>query len=114
MSGTARRCVLPMRNLLSLALLLASANLQADSPPFPIKTLQLSSSLTDLIWDATRSRFLAAAATDVLTIDPEAASVESTLAVSDTVDRIAISGDGQFLYASVRARGAIKRYRMRD
>src|SRR5712692_9394725 len=104
-----------MRNLLSFTLLLfASANLRADSPPFPTKTLRLSTGVTDFIWDATRSRFLAAGATSVLTIDPDAAALESTLAIGETADRISISGDGQLLYVAVNARGAIKRYRMRD
>lgn len=99
--------------LLAIALF-PCPNLRADLPPINTTTLQLSAAASDLVWDATRSRFLIASATNVLTIDPETATIESTLAVGEAADRIAVSDDGQFLYAAIGARGAIKRYRMND
>jgi hypothetical protein len=89
-------------------------NLRADLPLANTITLQLSVKASDFVWDTTRSRFLISAGTNVLVVDPETGAIESTVALGEAADRIAVSGDGQLLYASVDARGVIKRYRMKD
>lgn len=102
-----------MRNLLAVALLAASS-LCGAPPYFTLQTLQLSWGIGDPVWDSTRSRFLVAVDTSILTIDPERAVVENTLAVGEPVGPIAISDDGQFLYASLNTSRVIRRYRTRD
>jgi len=95
-------------------LLLFSRNLPADLPPVATKTLQLPGGIFDFAWDATRSRFFASAGTTIFQIDPETASVESSWALANTASQIAVSADGQFLYASISTLGVIRRYRLND
>jgi len=86
--------------------------MSAALPPTTIQTMAVSAGVDDLIWDASRSRFLASTGTSVLVVDPEAPAIERMIAVGDRAGRIAVSGDGQFLFVAVDARAVVKRYRL--
>lgn len=68
------------------------------------------SSVNDLVWDGTRSRILVSAGSDVVIVNPETVQVEDKIQIGATAETIAISDDGQYLYAGVSARGVIQRY----
>lgn len=69
---------------------------------------------TALVWDPTRSRFFAPSGTNVLMINPETASVEDTIPLAGVANQIAISSDGQYLYASLFGEGRLNRYRIQN
>ncbi len=64
----------------------------------------------DAVWDAARSRFFISTGSNILMIDPETAQIEDTIATGGVANRIAVSDDGQFLYAAVGERSVITRY----
>jgi hypothetical protein len=70
----------------------------------------------DLVWDPVRSRLYASVAASsgtspgtVVAIDPTTASVTSTVSLGSEVDRLAISGNGQYLYAALQGSPTIRR-----
>jgi uncharacterized protein (TIGR03437 family) len=73
----------------------------------------------DIVWDGTRSRFFASSGTNVVVINPETAQVEDTIAVGNSINKIAVSDDGQYLYAAIvdtyyRSLGIVNRYRIQS
>ncbi len=107
-----------MRACFVAALLLfglpASNCFPAELSPVPIRTIQLPGWGGALCWDAGRSRFFASAGTNLSIINPETATVESSWDIGEQAGLLAISGDSQFIYAVIIARGAVKRYRIDD
>ncbi|MCE5307879.1 MAG: hypothetical protein LLG20_09550, partial [Acidobacteriales bacterium] len=84
--------------LILLTLLIWAGALLADSATDRIKTLLLGD-VRDFIWDATRSRFISSAGTNIAIVNPESAQVEDTFNIGEVADKIAVSDDGQYLYA---------------
>ena len=91
--------------------LLCAGPLSADSDSITPKIVQLPY-VQDFAWDATRSRLFASAGSSIIMIDPETAQVEDTIATGVSAGRIAVSDDGQYLYAAVGSRGIVQRYRL--
>ena len=88
--------------------------LRADLRPTNTQTLQLPSPPSDFVWDASSSHFFVSSGAAILVVDPTTASVVDTLALGGPAQKIAISGDGQTLYAAIGARGVIERYGVKD
>lgn len=93
---------------------LGSTLILAQPQPERLQSLRISGPINDVVWDGSRSRFVVAAGTSVLTVDPDRATVDATLAVGEAVGKIAISDDGQFVYAWIESRRVIRRYRTRE
>ena len=90
---------------------LCARSLCADSDAITPRVLQLPQ-IYDFVWDATRSRLLVSAGSTIIMVNPETAEIEETIASGLTASRIAISDDGQFLYAAIPSRGVVDRYRL--
>jgi acid stress-induced BolA-like protein IbaG/YrbA len=87
--------------------------------PIAVSALTLPQGANDIVWDGTRSRFFASSGTNVLMINPETAQIEDTIPIGSGANRIAVSGDGQYLYvalvnASFDSLGMINRYRIQN
>jgi len=78
---------------------------------FSAQTLTLSD-IHHVIWDPSRSRLLVSAGCSVLFINPEAGLINHRLTLGAVADKIAVSGDGRFLYAAVNARGVVARFQL--
>lgn len=68
----------------------------------------------DWAWDESRSRMFVSAGSAILMIEPETLEIEDRLFTGGLVEAIAISADGQFLYAGVGERAVIERYDLRS
>jgi DNA-binding beta-propeller fold protein YncE len=67
-----------------------------------------------IAWDATRARFFVGSGSNVLVIDPDAGQIVETISVGAQLDRIALSDDGKYVYASLSGQGTIQRVRVQD
>src|SRR5579871_2153216 len=104
-----------MRTFTAIALaILCGAAARADLPPTNTQALRLSAPVNDLVWDATRGRFFASSGTSVLMVNPDTAAIEDSWTTNGTGGQLAVSGDGQYLYVAIGARGVVDRYRVRD
>jgi DNA-binding beta-propeller fold protein YncE len=72
---------------------------------------------TDVVWDATRARFWVGTQSSdptypssILSIDPETAQVTDQIPCGQAPSHLAISADGQYLYAGFNWLGAVWRY----
>ncbi|MBN9660669.1 MAG: hypothetical protein J0H49_20935 [Acidobacteria bacterium] len=79
-----------------------------------VRTVSLSARVAEMAWDETRNVFLVAAGSEVLAVDPVAASAETRFSMESTVHHLAVSGDGRYLYAAMNDRGVVRRYRIAD
>jgi uncharacterized protein (TIGR03437 family) len=86
----------------------------ADPQPIALRTLALPQFVPDVVWDSSRSRFFASSGTGVLIVNPDTAQVEDTIPIGDIAQRIAVSDDGQHLYAAIGSRGVIRRYQVQN
>ena len=68
--------------------------------------------IRDFVWDATRSRAFVSTQSSIVILNWDSNAIDDTVATGIQADKIAISDDGQFLYASVVAEGTILRYRV--
>jgi uncharacterized protein (TIGR03437 family) len=98
-----------------LALILAAGCLYGQS--LPAGTQAVSIFANDVVWDATRSLFwVSTSAQDatypnsILSINPTTAQVVNQIACGQPATHIAVSSDGQYLYASFDQLGAVQRY----
>ena len=66
-----------------------------------VGALALPQGANDIVWNGTRSRFFASSGTNVLMINPETAQIEDTIPIGSWANRIAVSGDGQYLYVAL-------------
>src|ERR1700722_6376723 len=80
-------------------LVFCSARVFAAEPS--ITTKRMTIGMLDMVWDATRSKLFASAASKVVIIDTDAAKIVDTIATDGTADRIAVSDDGKYLYAAI-------------
>src|SRR5690349_18742308 len=102
-----------VRTLASVYLLLVVPRLlPGASEPGTSRVLELPQ-IYDFVWDATRSRLFVSAGSSILMVDPETGSIEETIASGLIATRIAVSDDGQYLYAGIGARGVIHRFELR-
>src|SRR5437016_5806090 len=105
---------------LCLVLILIWGSLQPGrAQSIGVSTLTLPQGVNDIVWDGTRSRFFASSGTTVLMINPETAQVEDTIDVWSPANRIAVSGDGQYLYValgngSFDSLGIVNRYQIQN
>jgi hypothetical protein len=67
-----------------------------------------------LVWDATRSRIIANAGSNILVINREPAQIEDTIASGVSRERMAISDNGQYLYIAIGSRAVVDRYQIRS
>jgi uncharacterized protein (TIGR03437 family) len=67
-----------------------------------------------IIWNATLARCFVSSGTNVLIINPETAEIEDKIPVGSPVSQIAVSDDGQYLYAVLDGLGTINQYRVQD
>lgn len=96
----------------TLILLFAGALcLLGDAAAITPKTMQLGF-VHDWAWDATGSRLVVNAGTDILVIDPDSGSVVDKIASNVSGQSLALSDDGQYLYIAVGSRGVIDRYQI--
>lgn len=79
-----------------------------------VSTLTLPQNAAAIAWDQTRSRFFVACGTNVLMVNPETASLEDTIPVGGVANQIAVSDDGQYLYAALFGEGWLNRYRIQN
>ena len=77
-----------------------------------LQTLTLSSGPSDMVWDATRSRFFASSGSSVVMINPETAQVEDTIPVGAVANHLAVSSDGTYVYAGIDASAAVWRFQI--
>jgi hypothetical protein len=85
------------------------ANLAADPATITPQMLPLSY-VHDMVWNDARARLFLSTGSAVVIVNPETAQIEDTIESGDVAGRIAVSGDGQYLYAAVGARGIIERF----
>lgn len=97
-----------MPRLALLLVFLAGSSLQAQST-LETQTLQLPT-VYDAVWDAQHARMFVSSGTQLLIINPENASIDKQVVTGQTAQRLALSSDGQYLYASVRTLGVVRRY----
>ncbi len=95
--------------MLLLICLFSAGFAGADQASAGSKTIRLGS-VRDMVWSAARSRIYICSGTSIVAVDPQTAVVVDTVATNVTADRLAISDDGQYLYASIPSRGVIQRY----
>jgi DNA-binding beta-propeller fold protein YncE len=109
------RLISPQRLFLVLAMLGGPA-LKMHAQSTAVSTLTLPKGANDIVWDGTRSRFFASSATNVVMINPETATIEDTIPITNVAGQIAVSDDGQFLYVALETAfassslGMISRY----
>ncbi len=104
---------------LCLVLILICGPLPGRAQSIGVSTLTLPQGVNDIVWDATRSRFFASSGTTVLMINPETAQIEDTIQISSPSNRIAVSGDGQYLYVALGngwfdSLGIVNRYQIQN
>src|SRR5437016_11182556 len=93
------------------ALVFLARSLPADTSSIAPASIALPF-VHDFAWDATRSRIWVSSGTSIVLVNPETANVDETLVSGLVAGKIALSGDGQYLYASVGSRASIQRYRL--
>ena len=101
------------RTVAILAIFVGSTAAQS----LPAGTKGIKVQATDIVWDATRSHFwVGTNAGDptypdsILSVDPETATVTDQINCGSQPSHLAISADGQFLYASFDQLGSVWRY----
>lgn len=93
----------------------------ATAQSVAVSALALPQAANDIVWDSTRSMFFVSVGTNVEMINPETAQVVNTIPIGNQANQIAVSGDGQFLYASIDSAdasfpsdGTINRYQIQN
>jgi uncharacterized protein (TIGR03437 family) len=83
----------------------------------PTGTQELTVNSTGMVWDATRAVFWVATTYDdpkypnsILQVDPATAQITDQIGCGQTPGPLAISADGQYLYAGFGSIGAVYRY----
>jgi uncharacterized protein (TIGR03437 family) len=99
------------RTILSFLIALAGFSI---ATPTRAQVLFLPNVVNDIVWDPTRSRFFASSGSSVLVINPESVQVEDSISTGDVAEKIAVSGDGQYLYVSIQSRRVVRRYNVQS
>ena len=105
---------------LCLVLILICGFLQPGrAQSIAVSSLILPEGANDIVWDGTRSRFFASSGANVLMINPETAQIEDTIRIGSPANRIAVSGDGQYLYVALGndwfdSLGVVNRYQIQN
>src|SRR5579864_7074862 len=62
------------------------------------------------VWDDTRSRLWVADGKTINIVNGDTGAIEETFSVNDAPFRIAVSGDGAYLYSALSSRAAVQRF----
>lgn len=104
-----RKAVVGVWSRAAVLLVALAAGLWCQQAAVTAKALRLDG-FQDWAWDETRSRMFVSTGSKILMVEPETLAIEDTLAAGGIAETIAISPDGQFLYAGVGERAAIERF----
>src|SRR5580704_6736175 len=91
------------------ACLILGTLVRAAEPSITPKTVHLDS-INDMVWDATRSRLFVSTVSRVVIVDPDQGQIVDTLLTGESADRIAVSDDGQYLYAAVSSQDVVQSF----
>ena len=119
-AATMVRLRIMMRSLLSraLPLCLCGMTTAANAISATLPTQSLSISVTDMVWDSSRSRFWATVgnaplwANSIVLINPDSGAVEDSIAADSAPVHLTVSLDGQYLYVGFDGAGIVRRYHL--
>lgn len=71
------------------------------------------------VWDPVSGRFLVSVgqgdpnwSSSIVFVNPDTGQVDDSIPVSDSPGRLAVSGDGQYLYVAINAKGVVRRFHL--